>query len=386
MKYMGESGLSKLLTLIKTKIESITASDIGAASAQHTHNYAGSSSAGGAATSANKLATTRNINGMNFNGTSNVTNYSTCSTGAATVEKTVSCANFSLITGAEITVKFTVTNTAASPTLNVNSTGAKPIYYRGSAISADYLAANRSYTFRYNGTQYELVGDLNTNTTYTPASLGFGYGTCTTEQDTTEKVVTLSNYSLVTNGIVAIKFSYGVPYNSTLNINGKGAKSIYYHGTKILAGVIRAGDIAYFIYNTQYHLIGIDRNPFSEIASVDTTSTSTYNITIDDTGKTFRESARASSGATYIFTNANISAIASGSEFAFIHYARNSHTKIQFTNCYCGSIENSSLLGGPSSTVTFQIPDCFGMAAVKKLFTLDGVSYFIITGNVEVVS
>ena len=101
---------------------------------------------------------------MVVNGTSNVVNYGTCSTAAATAAKVVSCSNFALITGAEITVKFTTTNTAANPTLNVNGTGAKAIYYRGSAISAGYLAANRTYTFRYNGTQYELVGDLNTDT------------------------------------------------------------------------------------------------------------------------------------------------------------------------------------------------------------------------------
>ena len=39
----------------------------------HTHNYAGSSSAGGAATSATKLATARAINGVNFDGTSGIT-------------------------------------------------------------------------------------------------------------------------------------------------------------------------------------------------------------------------------------------------------------------------------------------------------------------------
>ena len=95
-------------------------------------------------------------------------NYGACSTAAATAAKVVACTGFKLATGAEIAVKFTVTNTAANPTLNVNSTGAKPIYYRGAAISAGYLAANRTYSFRYNGTQWDLVGDINTdtNTTY----------------------------------------------------------------------------------------------------------------------------------------------------------------------------------------------------------------------------
>ena len=78
------------------------------------------------------------------------TPYATCDTAAATAAKvaaTTPGSNFSLETGARITVKFTVTNTAANPTLNVNSTGAKAIYYRGSAISAGYLAANRTYEF-----------------------------------------------------------------------------------------------------------------------------------------------------------------------------------------------------------------------------------------------
>ena len=82
--------------------------------------------------------------------------------------KTVSLTGFTLATGAIVTVKFTVTNTAANPTLNVNGTGAKAIMYRGSAISAGYLAANRVYIFVYDGTDYELIGDINTdtNTTY----------------------------------------------------------------------------------------------------------------------------------------------------------------------------------------------------------------------------
>ena len=126
----------------------------------------GKLSSSGNAASATRLATARNINGMSFDGSANRVNYGTCATAAATAAKTVSCTGFTLVTGAEITVKFTATNTAANPTLNVNSTGAHAIYYRGSAISAGYLAANRTYTFRYNGTQYDLVGDVDTNTTY----------------------------------------------------------------------------------------------------------------------------------------------------------------------------------------------------------------------------
>ena len=98
------------------------------------------------------------------------------------------------------------------------------------------------------------------NTTYTNESLGNGYGTCATEAATTAKVVTLSNYVLKTNGIVSVKFTYAVPASATMNINSKGAKNIYYKGAAITAGVIKAGDVATFIYDgTQYQLIAIDR-------------------------------------------------------------------------------------------------------------------------------
>lgn len=124
----------------------------------------------GTAAKAAQLETARAIDGVNFNGTADIGHYGTCSTAAGTAAKVVALTGFKLVTGSRVTVKFTVTNTAASPTLNVNSTGAKSILYRGSAISAGYLAANRTYEFVYNGTAYELVGDVDTNTTYSAAT------------------------------------------------------------------------------------------------------------------------------------------------------------------------------------------------------------------------
>ena len=118
------------------------------------------------------LATTRYFNGVAFNGGADVVNYGVCSTAAATAAKVVACAGFALKTGAHILVKFTVTNTvtptAAAPlTLNVNNTGAKSIFYHGSAaFTASYVSANRVIEFVYDGTQYAVVGDWDTNTRY----------------------------------------------------------------------------------------------------------------------------------------------------------------------------------------------------------------------------
>ncbi len=62
--------------------------------------------------------------------------YGTCSTAAATAAKTVSLSGFSLFTGATVAVMFSNGNTAANPTLNINSTGAKTIYYRNAALTS----------------------------------------------------------------------------------------------------------------------------------------------------------------------------------------------------------------------------------------------------------
>ena len=112
------------------------------------------------ASSADKLATSRTIDGVSFNGSASINHYASCSTEAATAEKTVTRTGFSLGTGARIAVRFSNTNTASNPKLNVNGTGAKSIYYRNSAITPSVLEANRIYEFVYDGAQYELVGDL----------------------------------------------------------------------------------------------------------------------------------------------------------------------------------------------------------------------------------
>ena len=111
---------------------------------------------------ADQLQTTRVINGMNFNGTSDESNWQHCATAGNTAAKTidVSYGTYTLQTGGEISVTFDNANTADNPTLNVNSTGAKAIYYNGSAIPAHYLQANHCYTLRYDGTNWNIVGEI----------------------------------------------------------------------------------------------------------------------------------------------------------------------------------------------------------------------------------
>lgn len=144
------------------------------------------------AETASKLETAQNIDGVSFDGSTGITHYGTCSTAAATAAKTVALTGFKLVTGARVCVRFTVTNTAASPTLNVNKTGAKPVQYRNAAISAGYLAANRVYEFVYDGSSWELVGDINTDTN--------------TDTKVTETVTTTdAEFPLLAAGTAALK-------------------------------------------------------------------------------------------------------------------------------------------------------------------------------------
>lgn len=146
-------------------------------------------------------------------------------------------------------------------------TDAIQIYYKGTTKLTTHYGYGSLILLTYledivvNGTTYTgwWCGQ-DYNSTYTNMSLGQGYGTCSTAAGTVAKVVSLSSYSLTKNGIVAVKFTYAVPANATMNINSKGAKNIFYRGAKITAGIIEAGDIAVFMYDgTQYQLISIDR-------------------------------------------------------------------------------------------------------------------------------
>lgn len=69
--------------------------------------------------------------------------YGICETAAGTAAKVVNFTDdqdFTLIQGTTIHVRFTATNTAANPTLNVKSTGAKPIHRIGGTVAGTTVA------------------------------------------------------------------------------------------------------------------------------------------------------------------------------------------------------------------------------------------------------
>lgn len=91
--------------------------------------------------------------------------YATCSTAAGTTTKVATISptadNFELFQGCTVTVYFTYENTASSPTLNINNTGAKAIYAEGAALASRYYwSAKSTHTFTYSGTYWLLTDNL----------------------------------------------------------------------------------------------------------------------------------------------------------------------------------------------------------------------------------
>lgn len=192
--------------------------------------------------------------------------YGTCSTSASTQTKAVTLSNstgWALVTGVVVAVKFTYTNTYNSTTstpckLNVNSTGAKNIYYGNTATPTGtnplaFGRANCVNQYVYDGTNWVWCG------TSADAMVGQGYGIDSRSSAATAVTAALDGYVLMDNGIVVIKFNYDVPASATLNINNQGAKAIYYNDAPIIDKTIKAGYTATFIYNNYYRLIAIDK-------------------------------------------------------------------------------------------------------------------------------
>ena len=95
--------------------------------------------------------------------------YGECATAAGTAAKEVTCENFTALSrGLTVHVKFQYSNTVASPTLNVNGTGAKTIYRYGttkpSTSATTSWNAGALVSLTYDGTCWRMNDWLNNNT------------------------------------------------------------------------------------------------------------------------------------------------------------------------------------------------------------------------------
>lgn len=79
------------------------------------------------------------------------------------------------------------------------------------------------------------------------------YGTSGTGADVTAKVATITDFVLLKNTLVSIRFTYPITTAApTLNVTSTGAKAIRYMGAALQPGVVRAGFVVTMQYDGTY--------------------------------------------------------------------------------------------------------------------------------------
>lgn len=118
-----------------------------------------------------------------------------------------------LVEGARVSVKIEGSITLIK-TLNVNGTGAKNVYYKGSSLASGTISRYNTYDFIYDGSYYRVIGvDTNTDTHYTAKNV------------VTSSSTSKSN-AAAGNGNVYLNVIENSAVRSATNIVGSGATSV----------------------------------------------------------------------------------------------------------------------------------------------------------------
>lgn len=153
-----------------------------------------------------------------------------CSTGASTVAKVGSYTNYVLITGDVLRLRMNTTNTANSPTMNVASTGAKPIAVLTASntwtVITDHNTANiasGNYYMLYNGTNWYCLpaGQANANMV--------NQGEIYSQASYAIKSIFVAGFRLVAGAQFDLRVSSANTSKTALqlNVNMTGAKPLY---------------------------------------------------------------------------------------------------------------------------------------------------------------
>ena len=142
----------------------------------------------------------------------------------ASQAKAITCANFELVAGNELTIFFKYANTYTSGAvqLNVNSKGAKNIWVANAVTSTTnklLWGANAYITFRYDGAQFIVIGEPRT-----------WYGACSTAAATAAKTdTTACTGAVICKGttLSLAMTNENTSAEPTLNVQSTGAIAIY---------------------------------------------------------------------------------------------------------------------------------------------------------------
>lgn len=187
-------------------------------------------------------ASTGNLEWVNDNNTTYTpqklgTGIGTCSTSSGT-DLTVSLTGYELVQNGFVAVTF-ANDVPAGATLNINSKGAKPIIYKGSAIEADTIKADDTVMFAYDGTNYvvtslggggdvELVEYLSINLTCNlPAQASdlIGATVVVTDEGNSETILSTTWQGTALECTIDVGISYTITVGSVTDYTTPSSKS-----------------------------------------------------------------------------------------------------------------------------------------------------------------
>ena len=84
--------------------------------------------------------------------------FGVCDTAADTAAKVVAIPSFILLKNMPVSIRFTNAINVDSATLNISSTGAKPLFIQGAALQAGLVKGGCTVTVIYDGTNWNIVG------------------------------------------------------------------------------------------------------------------------------------------------------------------------------------------------------------------------------------
>ena len=224
------------------------------------------------------------------------TYYTTCGTTASTAAKVVTISGYTPAAGDIIGILFTTANTAATPTINLNSTGAKSIYVGNatptSTTNVLKWSSNTMVYLMFDGSAYRFVGMQTTAGNVQGGSTW--YGTSSTAATTAAKTSAITNFKLTAGAVVNIQFSTANTYVNgaiTLNVNSTGAKTIYVNGAATSASNTffwGVGEMLTFVYSGSYwYLVSKSASSVRPIVLYNDATGTTGDVTLSQTAANF---------------------------------------------------------------------------------------------------
>lgn len=180
-----------------------------------------------------------------------------CETAAATQTKVVTCDEFRLEKGALLAVQFTYANTASSPSMNVNGTGAIAICgTNGYYVSANMWTANQMVHFVYNGAWWIALNCLPATTArYGITMLSSSVNSTSTSLAATPYAVKLA-YDRSSWTSISLTNALAIAYGGTGAKNAAAARTnLGIAATSLYNGTLTSGSITFNYGNYNFYVI-----------------------------------------------------------------------------------------------------------------------------------